>query len=414
MACLCLCHVCVRFGPTFRVLCTGVAVAASACTSTRVYVRVNKMSAPVQSPTDQKLSILLNKPDVNMKDLLEALVLLAQSMKRMDESMKRMEDKLDGIAHTLSPMSNPLIDNTPVVTQGAFLTNERNGVFTWFQYPGLPPAAIGAAHTALRYATVHVEPRPPDGSHLLFIALPHAVLTQSVVTVRFIDVAQMSNPLPPELDVCLVEVASHPQGTLPYIPQFKQFPFPAAGQPLTSTTSGVVGKACGAYVSSRGGMVEVSGQPNALGRLHFLLETGEPGDSGTLLHIKMDGGEHTPHAIFTGLSSATTARQARGQGCIIPPFGMFQTALNVVNMANYGLRRVVLASRSGMRDFQPSVHGNVVSLKDNSGQELTGVFVRAPRLITYTGDADIALMSSYGLPPSSQSSAHQDGFSPFF
>ena len=346
---------------------------------------------------------------------------MKSSISSMKSSISSMNKKIDGITHILSPLSDPLIASTPVITTGSLLTNRRNGVFTWCDFgPGKERVAIGAAHTALRYATVAVAPSPADGSHLLFVMFPDSVLNLGVKKVFFVDAGRMSNPLPSELDVCVVQVASKPpDGT--YVPRLVQGQ--SQGGTTLSATSGVVGKSIGSFVSSCGGFVEVSMDQTArLGHLHFLLEAGEPDDSGTLLYTKTNTG-NVPNAIFTGLSSATTARQARGLGCVIPPESAFQTCLEVVDITSYGVTRVMLCSRNGMGEFTPVSLGwppggtvaPPVTLHSVNGQDgsLTGVFVKSPNLITYTGDADIALMNSYGMPSSSSSPA-EDVFSPFF
>ena len=114
-----------------------------------------------------------------------------------------------------------------------------------------------------------IKPSPAASSHLVFCALLEAVLKLGVQTITFIDSLQLSSPLPPELDVCLVQVAAKP-ANMKHIPQFTQFPAPQGR--TVSTMSSVVGKSAGGFVSSRGGAVEATIHGNQhLGCLHCRL-----------------------------------------------------------------------------------------------------------------------------------------------
>ena len=363
------------------------------------------------SPTKHKIDALENQQNVEWKDVAGILRNIYEKLVETNTRLDGMNTRLDGIAFTLNPFLNPVIEKVPVITNGDVLTNEKNGVFTWFRYPeNHQTVAIGSAHTALRFQTIATQPPSPtkDGLHLHFVTLPESVLALGVNKILFLDVSQMTNPLPPELDICVVCTNTNP--TVSALPELYQHSITGT---VSSTSSGIVGKSVGGFVSSLGGAVNISMNGN-VGRLEFLLDVGEPGDSGTLLFVKKPEGSYHPIAVFSGLSPKTTTRQARGQACVIPPASTFQSALNVVDLTQEPISDVVLGCKNSWGKFKvESGPQNAVRLQQVGGTaSFFGVFVKSPCPISYMGDTDIALMNSYGLQP--QALGDNQGFSQYF
>ena len=316
----------------------------------------------------------------------------------MQGQLNGIQGQLNGISQTLNPFANPALQNTRLVTpddlNGQLLTNDKNGVYTWMNFPSNPsPVAIGSAHTSLRYHTLSVLPPPQPGRFEIFVALPQAVLESGVKSVRFVDTEQFQNPLPTCLDVCVVDLEETPKNK-DGVASFTTVP----GGTKSFTNSNVVGKSNGSFVASFGGAVVVQKHTTTgLGKVEFLLQAGDPEDSGTLLHVKDADGCFHPIAIFSGVSRPSASHQRRGHGCLIPEAKNFQSRLSVMNPTD--VQYVFLASQGGAAKFR--VEGKpkkaVVLKQENGSAELHGVFVTSPTPITYMGDSDIARMSNLGM-----------------
>lgn len=135
---------------------------------------------------------------------------------------------MNSVIYHLQPLSNPVIQSVPTITSGNSLTNAKEGVYTCFRYPNSGPTyGIGAAHTALRYTIIRIaEPLHSSVCQqriINFVVLPESVLQMGVKALHFLDLNQMTNPLPPELDICLVEFHQSPR--LDNVPQYSPILF---------------------------------------------------------------------------------------------------------------------------------------------------------------------------------------------
>jgi hypothetical protein len=297
--------------------------------------------------------------------------------------------KLDEIYFTLNPLSRPEIEHTNLAedSEDAF-SKEKNGVYTWFKYSDTkPPVLIGCCHCALRYRAFLND--YSSGQYIQFVCLPECILNMGVISVSLLNVAGCTNPLPSELDICVIEVKNVPRMSCG--PKFESAP---SGNGM-GKCSIVVGKSIGSFVSSHGGAVSVQANNDGIGIVRFFLDVGEPGDSGTLLYVAIQMYQKlVPVAIFSGLASVPGLGHKHGRAAIIPPEHMLQK-LNVVDASRLISCpcQVIVSGRFGELSCDLNVDipstNNIVRLYDSQRRCICGVFVNTQQPINYVGDLDI-------------------------
>jgi hypothetical protein len=147
-------------------------------------------------------------------------------------------------------------------------------------------------------------------------------------------------------------------------------------------------------VSSQGGAVTVEVDKDGLGYIEFLLQVGEPGDSGTLLHMEDPVTEaFLPVAVFRG-AGGLPHQQRRGVATVIPPPEMFWK-YSVANASDIvsAYPRVTVSGKIGSEESRICVVAeNWVSLNYH-GCPISGVFVETECPSQYIGDLEIACMN---------------------
>lgn len=319
--------------------------------------------------------------------------------KRLDGVSKR----LDRIEFQLNPMANEEFYGIPVVgseTHKLTDASSKQATYTWFNYSGMA-CIVGAAHCALTVATTN------DG--VMFVELPREITDLGVLSIYLMDpyAKDFTNPLPTHKDIIVIMVKADP----PHGKNLPQFTKVTPEKYKEQRRSQVVGRALGSIVSSRDGIFVSESNVHSGGVIQFLLDVGEPGDSGTLLLI-MDGmGNFHARAIFCGIQPCLTSQHSRrGQAAILPPFGHL-TELKVVETQTIptggsvdvkcftGAPKVTAVTPC-INDAlchvfpKPEFGQNAVELKDmRNNAAKHGVFVRTDHPINYIGAADSYRMS---------------------
>jgi hypothetical protein len=294
-------------------------------------------------------------------------------------------------------------------------STSKPGVFTWVcEGQSNPPRIFGAVHCALSLCTHSLEIQQ-DNSYayqtlqgLTFVELPKSILDKCVLELGLLAPfdGSFKNPLPPERDVIAIRVQETP--TFPICTYVAP---PANIVEYDSECTSVAGRSHGSIVSSKHGLVSV--RPGALpytGFATFMLDVGEPDDSGTLLHFKCDDSDNrafAPGAVFRGLSPANSLHSTRrGIAAILPPADQF-TMLGVCDvLACYP--NASISCRVGTKDgdFDCTVESEVtlggtkaVKLVSPQGGCKYGVFVHTEKPIKYTGEKEWAMMNGSMLLP---------------
>jgi hypothetical protein len=223
------------------------------------------------------------------------------------------------------------------------------------------------------------------------VCLPEYILKMGVISVSLLDVARIQNPLPVELDICVIEVRNVPADVMDSGPKFESVP--SGNQ--TSECATVVGKSIGSFVSSHGGALSVQANDDGMGRVQFFLNVGEPGDSGALLYVSIQMYQRlVPMAIFSGLPSVSGLGHKRAKASIIPPETMLQK-FYVANASQFIKisHPICVNTKYGdvwcALEVDTPAKNNIVRLYDSWRNSFCGVFVKTLQTIKYSGDWEI-------------------------
>ena len=302
-------------------------------------------------------------------------------------------------------------------------SSEKSGVYTWARDGSQgSPLIIGAVHCALTLfsesVTIHTVP-VKTRKDLTFVELPKSILSKLVRKVGLVNpfdgkFENLENSLPPERDVIAIVV-----NDIPSFPICSYTAPPENVSEIESLCTSVAGLSYGSMVTNKHGMVSV--QPGALpytGTATFVLDSGEPGDSGCMLHFKRDDQENTnstwsPGAVFRGLSPANAHSPyltRRGIATIIPPASKFDYLKVVDVLALHPNAKI--SCRVGTKDkefnceveSEPTlVNTGAVKLVSPRGGCKYGVFVKNEKPIKFIGEKDWATMNGSMLLPDAPS-----------
>ena len=325
---------------------------------------------------------------------------------KVETSHSELRASISDLQLVLSPLSSDDIFNIPVVgaDEHGFL-DLKAATYTWFNYFPSKNTIVGAAHCALSvYTDSPNEPR-------VFVELPESILKLGVCGVHLYNPydGNFTNPLPTEKDVVVVEVSSPP-------PAGKKLHdycchIMSSQKEKSSRHSRVVGRGLGGAVTSSDGLVRISSDGQSGGILKFLLHLGEPGDSGTLLLVKVAAGTYYAIAVFNGVENGSNGivnssmHHRRGIATLLPAPSAL-TFLPVIFAPNdfFQSGASVTFFNSESKSYQaidctvhphPANYPGAVVLRAPNGGERIGVYVKAQQPIHYVGMADIFKMRGH-------------------
>ena len=308
-----------------------------------------------------------------------------------------------------SPFSSDEIYNIPVVgAEDHELMSVKPSTYTWFKYPGVGgssslPVIVGAAHCALSVYT-----HSPHKQRT-FVELPESILKLGVKGVYLYGAydgkfTNRLNPLPTEKDLIVVEVSSPP----PAGKRLNEHCRITTQKKKFFRNSRVIGRGLSSAVSSSDGIVSIATDGQSGGIVKFLLHHGEPGDSGTLLHVKNNLETYSAIAVFNGVErssngvSYSSMHNRRGLATLLPPLGaldflpidaapkdLFQHGANVTffNPTDGRFEAIHCTVQA-----HPANYPGAVKLIDPANREKVGVYVQAQHPIEYVGMADVFKM----------------------
>ncbi|CAB9517007.1 expressed unknown protein [Seminavis robusta] len=321
--------------------------------------------------------------------IADLLKVMNERFDRVDERFDRVDERFDRVEFTLNPMSCDNFHAIPVIGAEAHtLTEGKQATYTWFDYGGTC-CIVCAAHCAIPIATT---------GNCMFIELPQAITMLGVEGIYLVDPynPDFKNPLPVHKDLIVIKVKSPPPSGRT-LPQFTKVTQEKAKQPRRTR---IVGRGLGSVVSSRDGTLVSTSNVESGGHLRFLLDQGEPGDSGTLLLVKDELGGFHARAIFCGIQAGLTPQHSRrGQATILPPldcltwlpvdpFQMNATGTVNVTCGVKADATIYLKNLNCSAIAKVAFGLNAVDLKDSNGTVKHGVFVSVAQQINYVGAAD--------------------------
>jgi hypothetical protein len=351
----------------------------------------------------------------NVQHLANNFLHLTNTVQQNEASLRTLTNKVDLLTNTVDKLdvhvletSFPLFNQAGLVgscvidsDKHAVLTTEKCGVYTWVRVEE-KLYVVGAVHCALAMLTIGVEiDNLAIVSNLTFVELPESILLKKeVLNVRLLHPYDelITNPLPAEFDVILIEVV---EGGIDQ--EFSVDITAAQVEVLVDAeddvTTLVAGRAHGSVVTNKGGLVvKVPGKVAGTGTLEFAIQSAEPGDSGTLLHTKTLNGGWKPMAVFRGKKPAYHKEATpRGIGTLIPSVAKFDT-LDVVDIfqENPNAKTFIYhGNEGGPENLEWKVESigdknavKLVSRGEGPGRCKYGVFVRSKKPIEFTGQTE--------------------------
>jgi hypothetical protein len=291
------------------------------------------------------------------------------------------------------------------------LENSPLAAFTWIGYPhAKTPMIVGSAHCAIPLHVLSLQHNNYSDPNFVFVELPQPILKRNVLHIFLLDpyatpyTPGFVNPLPVKNDLIAIDV-QHKLDSRVKVPSYDSSVVPA-GVYQTYKECHVVGQSQNSYVNSKGGLLTLDTNADGTGTMSFVLDVGQPGQSGTSLFVQNTAGTRTGFkavAIFHGVLPKTNQYATpQGVAAILPPFERL-TSLRVsdvfqgvdspsltLHLADNGICTVTSAA---------STHGFAsVKLMDANSSIKYGVFVRTTKNIPYAGYKDWAVMPGSGTP----------------
>ena len=297
--------------------------------------------------------------------------------------------------------------------------------------------AVGCLHCGFQKATA----RTTIGSNEILFAggLPEAVLDAGVkkVWLKKVDVMQLENekhkssltlirhPLPPEMDVMMVELENLPVGVdRESLPTYGYFSKEIAGdlKKKKNTSCRVLGRGVSGMVHGSNLVPSRSWRGHDAPQVFtFLLEKGEPGDSGTLMFAefffesKLETGasvvpeiKYFPLGVFRGIApTQRSMMQKRGVINALAPSGNDDVErMSVVTTMPQSLESLQLIgrdhSKTSYRASQPQGVGEAkgkTTLTDlETDEKIYGVLIESLVPIHFCGEAEYATMYGISTP----------------
>jgi hypothetical protein len=379
-------------------------------------VEKNQVTSSLNAARHEAIIQQIDRRQVTLTDTVE------QNQVTNSLNAARHEAFTRGIHDNMQHMLYPLYGNEDlarcVIDSGnhPVLTTSKNGVYTWVRLVGQEvPYIIGSAHCALSTRTVSLAIQQIPGcciQDFTFVELPTSILRKEVLEVLLLGPydRDFTNPLPADRDMILIQVTENPSFSVCKVLNAPPVGFPGC----TSLCTLVGGLAHGSIVSSQDGLVSV--KPGTLARTgtleFFPKNNAEPGDSGTLLHIKRHDSENPtswePSAVLRGVSPPISRHSTRRCiGALIPPRDQF-TSLEAVDLFQL-YPNAIISCHVGTKDgyFNCYVHPEasvgpraVKLVSQHNGACKIGVFVRNEKPIEFTGEKELAMNGSMLPDPS--------------